>query len=147
MEEFVVDVILKRLAARDAAELLVDDTAPDVPMLRRELQALRKREEKLADGYADGDLTLAQVRRATERLKARRAELESQMAHTDRAPILGPLVGAEDPRATWDALSLAKRQKVITTLVMITLHRGRPGGRRPGEGPVPDGSVEIRWVM
>ncbi len=139
VESIVVGAVAARLARPDARELLVDHDRPDSTGLREEAATVRARLDSLAVDFADGALTASQLRTATERMRARLAELETLMAHTDRAPVLVGLVGADDVRAVWDGLPLFRQRSVIDLLMSITV---LPAGRG---GPFNPERVQINW--
>lgn len=126
VDEYVAAVVCGVLGRPDAAGLLVDESRPDVEELRVESVALRARLDSLAVDFADGVLTASQLRAATERLRARLAEVEGQMADASRVDVLGALVGAEDVRAAWDGLSVDRQRAVIDVLARVVVH---PPGR------------------
>jgi uncharacterized protein involved in exopolysaccharide biosynthesis len=136
----VSEVAIERLARPDAADLLLDHDRPDIDELRAEADRLRRRIDALADEYAADTITLAQLTRATERLRARMAEIEARMADTARVDILGSLAGAEDARAVWERLDIDRKRAVIGVLMSVTLH---PPGR--GTRTFRPESVEITW--
>jgi len=140
IEELVAAVIVARLARPDAAELLIDHHKPDVDTLRAEAMAVRIRLDSLASDFADGSLTASQLRVATGRMRARLAEVESQMADAGRVDVLGPLVKAQDVRAVWDGLHTARQRAVIDALVTVTIY---PVGR--GVRTFRPESVQIEW--
>lgn len=121
VDALVVEAVVKRMARPDAARLLVDDDAPDSDALRKEARNLRSRLDTLAVDFADGSLTAAQLRTATERLRSKLDAVETAQAHTHRAPILAGLVGKTDVQAAWDALPFARRRAVIDTLMRVTI--------------------------
>ncbi|MCW0216611.1 MAG: recombinase family protein [Pseudonocardia sp.] len=139
VDRFVVDVILGRLARPDAADLLIDHQAPDTVGLTREAEEVRKRLDTLAVEFADGALTGSQLRAATERLRARLTELEQQMAHGSRAPVLRALVAAPDIRAEWERTPVHRQRAVIDALAVVTLLRAARGPR------FDPSSVDIVW--
>ena len=141
VDEYVAAVAVERLSRADARDLLTTgDDAPDAGELREESLALRSRLESLALDFADGDLTPAQLRAATERLRERLATVEAQQASTSSAPVLADLVQAEDVRAVWDGLPLSRRRAVVDLLMTVTV---LPVGRS-GNAFDPD-AVQITW--
>jgi site-specific DNA recombinase len=129
IEEWVTEVVVARLSRPDAAELLVDTERPDVDKLRTETRAKRARLGQLADLLADGTLTPEQVRTSSARLRAEIADAEARMSDSGRVDVLGPLVGADDVRAAWNALGPDRQRAVVDALMTVTLHS--PGrGRR-----------------
>ena len=140
IDDFVSAVIVERLSRPDAVELLVDEKRPDSDVLRVEAQALRVRIDDLATALADGLLDLAGVRRESERLRAKLADVEAQMAHSSRSPLLAALISAADVQAVWDALTLDRRRAVVDVLMTVTLHPGGTGRRTFDQT-----KVEITW--
>ena len=103
----VSERVIARLSRDDARDLLIDDDREDVAELRGEADVLRLRLEQLAEAFADGALSSAQLRAGTERLRARRkGDLETRMVHVDKAPLLADLVTAHDVRKAWRASAL-----------------------------------------
>jgi hypothetical protein len=131
IERYVAEVVVERLARDDAADILVDHDRPDLDQLRSEADQLRRRMDALADEYAADTITLAQLTRATERLRARMTEIEEKMAATTRVDILGPLVTAGDARAAWDRLDVDRRRAVIGVLMSVVIHPPGRGTRLP----------------
>lgn len=126
VDEYVGAVVVERLQRPDALLLLDDRERPDVPALREQANAARERLLSVAVEFADGDLTAGQLRAVTERLQARVAELEAQIADAGRADVLGPLVNAEQARTVWDGLDVDRRRAVVDLLMKVTIH---PPGR------------------
>jgi len=140
IDTYITDVVIERLSRPDAAELLVDQDRPDMDKLRAEATALRARLEMVAVEFADGDLSAAQLRIINERIGAKLAAVETEMAEAGRLSVLGPLVRAADVRAAWDRLDLDRRRAIIDALMEVTLHS--PGyGRKPFD----PGTIEIGW--
>jgi DNA invertase Pin-like site-specific DNA recombinase len=121
VDRFVSDIVIERLSRPDARELLIDSQQPDVAQLRDDAVALRSRLDSLAVDFADGELTASQLRTATERVRTNLAAVEARMADAGRVDVLGPLVSADDVRAVWDTLSVARRRAVIDTLMVVTV--------------------------
>jgi DNA invertase Pin-like site-specific DNA recombinase len=140
-DEYVTKVMVGRLSEPDAPALLVDAGAPDFEALTLEAGALQVRLNEVAAAFAEGEVTRAQLRTATEKIRARLAEIAAAQVHTSRAPLLERLVNAADVHAEWDAMDLDGRRAVVAALMTVVLH---PGG---GGSHVFDTSkVEIRWT-
>ena len=134
----VSERVIARLSRDDARDLLIDDRRPDMGRLRAEADILRMRLTQLAEAFADGTLSAAQLRAGTERLRGNLADVEAQMAHVDRAPLLADLVTADDVRQAWEAIGLDRQRAVISLLYEVTL---LPHGR--GRAPVSIESVRM----
>jgi DNA invertase Pin-like site-specific DNA recombinase len=123
----VTERVIARLSREDARDLLIDDDREDLTELRAEQSTLRMRLDQLAEEFADGALTASQLRAGTERLRARLGDVEAQMVHVDRAPILADLVTAQDVRKAWDSVSLDRQRAVIDLLYTVMLMPGIRG--------------------
>jgi DNA invertase Pin-like site-specific DNA recombinase len=121
VDNLVSQIVVERLSRPDAAALLVDDDAPDAEALRIEAQALRIKLDTLAIEFASDSLTASQLRVATEHVRARLLTVESAQAHTDKVPVLGDVVGAEDVQEVWDGLSFDRKRAVIDALMSVTI--------------------------
>lgn len=129
VDGWISEVAIARLSRPDAVELLRDDHRPDIEELRTEATALRARLDQLATSFADGDLTVSQLRTATGRLRSKIAAVEAKMADAGRADVLGPLVSAPDIRATWELLGTDRQRAVIDTLMTVRLMSPGRGAR------------------
>ncbi|KLL97289.1 hypothetical protein NJ76_13495 [Rhodococcus sp. IITR03] len=94
----------------------------------------------MAEDYADGIMTRQQFRAATEKAKARLAELEAEIAAAGAADVIAPLVTSGDVEAAWNELSTARKRSVIDTLAVVTLY---PPGR--GRRTFNPSTVHIAW--
>lgn len=140
VDNYVSALVVERLARPDARDLLIDHERPDVEGLRDEAQTIRARLDSIASEFADGVLTASQLRTLTERLRANLAAVEGQLADAGRVDVLGPLVGAEDVAAAWDALDMDRRRAIVSLLMDVTIMRTRQGGRT-----FDPESVRIEW--
>jgi len=123
VDALVVDVIVERLSRPDAVDLLAApaDTAVDVVALRAEVAVLTQRKSDLATDYADGVIDRAQLTAGTKRIRARLADARAKLdAQTDRSP-LAPLIGADNVRGVWEALSLGAQRAVVANLLVVTI--------------------------
>ena len=119
--DLVSRVVVTRLTQSDAQELLVKNDVPRAKELRAECLVLRSRLESVACEYADGALTAAQLRVATERLSRRLADVEAALPDTRGTPTITDLVLAADVQGAWDNLSFDRKRAVIRTLLEVTI--------------------------
>jgi hypothetical protein len=140
VDDFVAALVISRLSQPDAADLLLVDDGPNLGALREEAAALRARLGELADLFADGGITGAQLARGTDRARAALQAVEEQLADAGRVSALGDLVTAGDVQSVWDGLDLDRRRAVIDALMAITLH---PPGR--GARTFRPETVEVAW--
>jgi site-specific DNA recombinase len=120
--------IIDRFSRPDAADLLVDDTTPDIEALRSQAVALRGRIDALAAEFAaDDNATPREFREASQLLRARLAEAESKMAHPKRLSALVDLVLAEDVADEWRRMTLDRQRAVVSMVFKVTILRGERG--------------------
>lgn len=128
VDELIEAVVLARLARPDAVDLLSAAETPDLTVDRGKAQAIRERLDDLATGLEEGILTLAAVRKSSDRLRAELSAVETRMRNAAHADVLTPLVTTSDVQATWSKCDLRQKRAVVGALMEITLlppKRGR----------------------
>lgn len=145
LDEYVGDVVVERLSRADAAQLLTAPaTGVDTGSLHAEAVTVRQRLTQLADAFAEGAVTVGQLRGGTERLRERLATLEDSIGAAVAVDPLAGLVGVPDPGTVWAGLDVGRRRAVLDALMTVTVlpRTGKwgPDGRRFD----PDG-VRIEW--
>jgi DNA invertase Pin-like site-specific DNA recombinase len=130
--EAIVEVLLSQPEA--SASAAAATSAPDSG-LAAEANGLRARLSEAALMAADGDITMAQLRQITERLRSKLDELESAMANQSIAATQQTF----DAASEWSEASLEKKRKLLSQLVDVRLLRV---GRNAGRNFDPD-SVEV----
>ncbi|MBM4536275.1 recombinase family protein [Rhodococcus hoagii] len=140
IEEYVEAVIVERLSRPDALRLFAPSVEGETRDLSAEADTLRRRLDDLAVDYAEEVLTRQQFRTVNERVRARLAEIEAEMAAVGAGDLIVPILTGGDVAASWAGLSVARRRAVIDTLTEVTIHSVGRGVRtfRPE-------SVEIAW--
>ena len=78
------------------------------------------RRDAIAEGFADGSITLTQFKAANAKLAARLVELESTLP-APAVPALHDLAAARDPREMWASLDDDARRQVIDALMIVRL--------------------------
>ncbi|SDS21469.1 Site-specific DNA recombinase [Friedmanniella luteola] len=129
IDELISAVVVERLGRPDAGRIFAARAAGvGAAELLREAEELRQRLDGLSEGYADGALTLSQLRKGTDRLRGRLEEVEKRIAATGSGPSadLRNLLTATEVGEVWDSLDVAGRRSVIEQLMTITLY---PPGR------------------
>ncbi|MDV7135480.1 recombinase family protein [Williamsia muralis] len=139
-DAYVEAIIVERLSRPDALEVFAPAVAADTRDFSTEADTLRRRLEDLAVDYADGVLTREQFATVNERVRARLAHLEAEMAAAGATDLVAPLVGSGDVAAAWADLATARKRGVIDALATITL---MPPGR--GTRTFREESVVIEW--
>lgn len=129
VDAYVCDWVTGRLAMPDAAELLVSEKRDDIVQLRERAAALRKRLNQLATDFADGDLTPAQLKTATVRIKEQLAQLDTSMQDRNRARVFEGVIGVDDVAAAFVALTLDRQRAVVAAMVTVTIEASGRGKR------------------
>jgi hypothetical protein len=131
VDAWVEGHVVARLSRKDADELLVDRDRPDAGELRAQAVALRARIAATRREFAaDDTMSPAELREILAEQRGRLAKVEAAMADAGRVDLLGPLVGAEDVRATWDAYGRSRQRLVIDMLVVVRVWPPGRGARR-----------------
>jgi DNA invertase Pin-like site-specific DNA recombinase len=134
-------IVVDRLSRPDAVELLTEDTTtPAVQAAQERAQAIRERLDDLATGLEEGVLTLAAVRRSSERLHAELTKVEAELHNAVHVDVLKPLVTAGDVEKAWAGYDLARRRQVIDALMTVRLLK--PEQARQDFDPE---TVQIEW--
>jgi DNA invertase Pin-like site-specific DNA recombinase len=123
IDDYISDVVIARLASHDAVDLL---TSPEVDLgeVRREIAAIHVRRDTIAEGYAEGVVSLSQFKAANAKLAVRQAELEAKLP-TAPVPALADLAKARDPRQVWESLDDDVRRQVIDALMIVRIAPAR----------------------
>lgn len=122
-------VVVERLSRPDAADLVSPSDSDELRTLAAKAAGIRERLDDLATGLEEGLLTLAAVRKSSERLRDELGRVEAAIASAARADSLGPLVAAHDVGAAWEGLDIAQRRQVVDALMTVTLLKPESGRR------------------
>lgn len=144
VDDLVERVVIERLSRPDARVLTRASPPGQAADLLAQSDALRQRLEGLSEAYADGTITIGQLRKGSERLRTALAELEGRLAALDNGPgaELRELVSADDVAAAWSVLSNDTRRGIIARLMTIRL---KPPGR--GVRILDPASIRIEWRL
>lgn len=125
LEPLVYDMVAGRLAMPDAVDLLkaeVHDEA-EAEKLRAEENTLRARLNEVADERADGLLTGAQAKRATDRILDKLAVLERGQQDQERLRVLDEIpLGTPEVAAAVRSLSADRFRAVLSLLFVVTVN-------------------------
>ncbi len=131
IDEFVSAVIVARLKRPDALTALSPQDGPRLSALLAKADTVRERLTAMAADWGDDDeMTPAEYRATTARLRERLAALEAQaQALTARtSPVLASIKPSQ-AEAAWEKLSLADRRTVIDVLAVVTINPAGQGAR------------------
>ena len=140
VDDFVTRVILARLAAPDARDLLAEpNRADEAQTAARQLQQLQDRLNEAAGAFAAGVIDMQQLTMINAAIRPKLAEAQTTAASPSRSRVLGGLVSDREPAEVWAALSPEQQRAVVRLLVEVRILP-----TRRGSGFDPD-SIEITW--
>lgn len=155
-------LVIKRLSADDAGELLVDRERPDAEALNAQIKTWEAALRALAEERDDGDIGRPEYLRRRKRLDAKLAEARGKLEKGAVVQPLRDLVGAaqaarqteqqesaarvaEAVQATWDGLSLGRKRAVIEALMTIVVYSVGQGNRRNMTEAAMAATLTIHW--
>ncbi|MEO7196372.1 MAG: recombinase family protein [Pseudonocardiaceae bacterium] len=154
LDDYVERLVVARLQRPDAADVFTTSTCPDLDTtaLHTEAAAIGQRLTDLSAAFADGAITVSQLRTGTDKLRARLTDIEDTL--TDAATV-NPLIGlAGHPHVAdlWygttsdrtTGLDLGRRRAVLTKLLTVTVLPTSRGRRPDGSYFDPTG-IHIEW--
>lgn len=121
VDEYVTDILLGRLAAPDAPDLIHRKDKGEASLLRDQVAALRSKLDEYALLLAEDVMTPAQFREANALTKERLSKAERALYHPGTSPILERLLGAPDVRREWESLEWAQKRSVVRTFLTVTI--------------------------
>lgn len=147
IEPFVRDLVAGRLAMPDAVELLqAEHDEADVEALRTQRATLLSRLDEIADERADGLLTGAQAKRATDRISEQLQALDAAAHDAEKVRVFdGLALGTEDVTQAVEKLSPDRLRTILGVLAEITIapvgkgNRGSDGTRFDPE------RIQVEW--
>lgn len=145
LDQYVVFLLLDRVSRPDAADLLAAREDPvDVRGVQSDLREARLMLDQLAQELGAGQMGLQEWRVASAAARARKERAEESLSRAVEANPVAGLVGAEDPYAVWETLSLSRKRAAIDFAMTVTVHPARRG-RLPGGVYFDTESIQIDW--
>lgn len=141
IDQLVEALVIARLSRPDAAALLQVSSHVDVAELRTEADARRQALEEAASLFASGAIRASQLATITATIERELADLERAIGDAGRGDALADIVGADDVRAAWSALDIARQRAIVKALFARIVVGPVKRGARIFE---PD-SVRIEW--
>lgn len=136
-DELVREVIVELLRRPEALRRALSPAdGVDLDGTRAEVAALTARLDQLGLDYADGMLTAAQVRTATERLQSRLDDARDRLATAAASTGFEDLAAAPDPGQMFLDAPVDRQRAIVRALadvVILPSPRGRPAGWKPGQ--------------
>lgn len=137
VDQVVTEAVLLVMSKMSVA--LADDEPTDSASVHADAAALRQRLDDLSMAFADGDITAAQLRAGSERLRSRLEVAEAAIARSAMRNPIAALVGADDIAARWEHLDLEQQRAIIDELCVVTI---LPARRGPKFDPT---TVRLDW--
>jgi hypothetical protein len=140
VDDLITELVVGRLSAPDAADMLIAEKRVDINELRDQAAALRARQDQAAALFADGAITASQLKTSTAKLSKTLAAVESKMLDANKTHVFDGLIGTRDPQTVWDGLTLDRRRAIIDVMMTITIAPAVRGAR----GFDPE-QVQVSW--
>ena len=123
VDALILGLVAGRLSQPDAAGLMHPPDHPGLSQVRRRANLLRLRQEQLAEAFADGAVTMAQLRKANEKIAAELAAIDAQLVDAGKARVLADAIAADpaEAAARLHSLPLDRRRAIIDLLLTITV--------------------------
>lgn len=129
LDLYVEQVVIDRLSAPDAASLIQPAPGVDLDALRAQEGALRGRRAALLDLAASGTFDAAEVRERVAPIDAELAQVSAVIGAALAVDPFASVIASDDVRAAWDALTLARKRRIISELVVLSIRRVGKGVR------------------
>ncbi|SCG79616.1 Site-specific DNA recombinase [Micromonospora humi] len=129
LEDFVVAVLMARLARPDALDLLApaeDAGAPE--RARREVEEKRARLDEWYVAAARGEISPTALGVIERELRAEIEEAESRAQHVEVPPLVRDLVGP-DVEQRWERLTIGQQRGVVSLLLDLRVGKTYRGAR------------------
>jgi DNA invertase Pin-like site-specific DNA recombinase len=123
VDALILGLVAGRLSRPDAAGLLQAPEGPGLGEVRRRANLLRLRQEQMAEAFADGAVTMAQLRKANEKIAAELAAIDATLIDAGRSRVLADAIAADPAQVTarLHALPLDRRRAIVDLLMTITV--------------------------
>lgn len=126
LDQYTEQIVIDRLSRPDAASLVQPRPGVDLDALRAQEGALRGRRASLLDLAASGTFDAAEVREKVAPIDAELAEVTATIGAALAVDPFASVVDSDNVRAAWDALSLARKRRIVSELFAVVI---RPVGK------------------
>jgi site-specific DNA recombinase len=127
-DQVVIDIITRRLARPDAAQIFATKTV-DTKAITDRINKYRRLIRVAESEYDNGDITGVDLKRRRENLQPKIDALQTQLVGANTSRRLDGLIGNPKAREVFDALPLDRQRAVIDTVAVVTIKPAtKPGG-------------------
>ncbi len=145
LDAFIERLVIARLTREDAADLLIDRERPDATALGATLARLEATRRELGDDRDEGLIQRAEYVRRLRAVDGKIAEVRAKLEKGAVVEPLRDLVGADDVRTAWEALTLGRKRAVIEALMTIVVHSVGQGNRRNMSDAAMARTLSVLW--
>jgi DNA invertase Pin-like site-specific DNA recombinase len=130
IDALVTDVVEERLSRPDLGDAVLADI-PELGELTAKAKKVKAAMKEVRDAFGDGDLTRAEMKEQLARQEAKLADIARRqdvlMADLFADTALKKVTEADDPVAYYRSCDPEAQQRIIRSLMTVTLLKGRPG--------------------
>lgn len=126
LDEYAEQVVIERLSRPDAASLVQPSPGVDLDALRAQEGALRGKRLHLLDLVTSETFTADEVREKVAPIDAELAEVTATIGAALAVDPFASVISSNDVRAAWDALTLARKRRIVSELFVVVV---RPVGK------------------
>jgi site-specific DNA recombinase len=130
LDAYVEELVVAKLTDLGSVGAVpsADETA-DLAELRRERASIVAASDGLLSLIESGRRTADQLVERLDRLDKQLDEIDAKIAQAGKGAALSGLLGVDDVRAAWDALSLARKRAVVAEVLVFTIDTAGQGNR------------------
>ena len=126
VDQYVTDLVVERLSRDDARELLIAHERADLAALVDEANTLRANKKRIAAMFARGEVDDDQLKAFTAEHNRLIEDVETKLHDGNKSHIYEGVIGADDVRTKFEALSLDRKRAIVDALVSVTVLPGQP---------------------
>jgi len=123
VDALILGLVAARLSQPDAAGLLQAPESPALAQARARATLLRLRQEQMAEAFAEGAVTMAQLRKANEKISRELSGIDATLLDASKSRVLADAIAADpdEVAARLHSLPLDRRRAVIDLLMTVTV--------------------------
>lgn len=141
LDGYVTGLVLARLGRKDAARVLAPQDGGDSSLVDSQVAELRERQAAVVRLVARGLMPEDEAESIVDEVRQQIERVQAQASRGIDAEVLAPVIGAKDPEAAWQALTLTQQRRVVQVLFERVALRKTGVGRRTPIHEV----VEVTW--